>query len=236
MREQPRDGGPAPAPGHGARPKAGRCGGTNRQGGPCGNAAGYKTTTPGYGNCAFHGGATLSGRQFAARLAAEDAAERLGVPVATTPDQALQDALDQVNGFLVWVWAQLQALDPADRLWNAVQRRVHASQAGVAGGAGQPTSIDIDQALRAHPLFGLMEKAEERRAKIAAEMIRLGIEEKRESVMARDGGTIIAVFEAALTEFRQAGLLAPHGLAESRLILARLFREQAESEGGDGRC
>jgi hypothetical protein len=240
MREQPRDGGPAPklghpAPGHGARPKAGRCGGTNRQGGPCGNAAGYKTATPGYGNCAFHGGATLSGRQFAARLAAEDAAEHLGVPVATTPDQALQDALDQVNGFLAWVWAQLRALDPGERLWNAIQRRVHASQTGVAGGAGQPTSIDVDQALRAHPLFGLMERAEERRAKIAAEMIRLGIEPKREALVQRDGAEISARFQGILADLRQAGWLVAGHWDEIGAIIARNLRGDGQPEADDAR-
>ena len=222
---------PDPERAHEAR----RCGGTNRRGQPCGNAAGFKTPTPGYGNCHFHGGSSPNGQVHAARLAAEDAADRLGVPVATTPDQALQAALDQVNGFLVWVWAQLQALDPADRLWNAVQRRVHASQTGVAGGAGQPTSIDIDQALRAHPLFGLMERAEERRAKIAAEMIRLGIEPKREALVQRDGAEIAARFRGILADLQLAGLLAAGHQNEIGAIIARNLHEDGQPEADNAR-
>lgn len=39
-----------------ARPSTPRCGAQNRQGQPCGNAAGFKTDHPGTGRCHLHGG------------------------------------------------------------------------------------------------------------------------------------------------------------------------------------
>jgi hypothetical protein len=41
-----------------ARPSTPRCGARNRQGNPCGNAAGFKTDHPGQGRCHLHGGKT----------------------------------------------------------------------------------------------------------------------------------------------------------------------------------
>ena len=41
-----------------ARPSTPRCGAMNRQGNPCGNAAGFKTDHPGVGRCKNHGGST----------------------------------------------------------------------------------------------------------------------------------------------------------------------------------
>jgi hypothetical protein len=48
--------------GHGTSPK---CSGTNRQGEPCGNAAGKGTDHKGAGNCSNHGGCTPTGRMAA---------------------------------------------------------------------------------------------------------------------------------------------------------------------------
>lgn len=39
-----------------AKPSTPRCGASNRQGNPCGNAAGFKTDHPGEGRCHLHGG------------------------------------------------------------------------------------------------------------------------------------------------------------------------------------
>lgn len=41
-----------------AKPSTPRCGARNREGNPCGNAAGFKTDHPGVGRCHLHGGLT----------------------------------------------------------------------------------------------------------------------------------------------------------------------------------
>lgn len=62
------------------RPK---CGGTNRDGGRCGNTAGKGTDHLGTGNCSNHAGSTRNGRTAAAKEQARDEVMRLGFePVA----------------------------------------------------------------------------------------------------------------------------------------------------------
>ena len=88
--------------GHGAK-----CGGTNRQGERCRNAAGYKTDHPGFGNCAFHGGATPSGRVSALNKEAARLLYRHDATPCGDPLEALQRlagralALEETIGRLV---------------------------------------------------------------------------------------------------------------------------------------
>jgi hypothetical protein len=65
------------------------CGGTNRQGEPCGNVAGFGTSHVGWGNCRHHGGSTRTGVAHAARLQAEAEALKLGDEVPRDPADAL---------------------------------------------------------------------------------------------------------------------------------------------------
>ena len=88
--------------GHGAK-----CGGTNRQGEPCRNAAGYKTDHAGFGNCAFHGGATPTGRVSALNKEAARLLYRHDATPCGDPLEALQRlagralALEETIGHLV---------------------------------------------------------------------------------------------------------------------------------------
>lgn len=88
--------------GHGAK-----CGGTSRQGTPCKNAAGYKTDHPGSGNCAFHGGATPSGRAAALTERADRLLHQHDAEPVANPLEALQRlagralALEETIGSLV---------------------------------------------------------------------------------------------------------------------------------------
>lgn len=63
-----------------------KCGGTNRQGQPCGNVAGKGTDHYGSGNCKNHGGASPNGKKHAATLSARQQLERL-ITEPLTPAQ-----------------------------------------------------------------------------------------------------------------------------------------------------
>jgi len=90
--------------GHGSVPK---CGGTNRQGEPCGNPAGKNTDHFGAGNCANHGGATPSGRIAALNEQAQRLLYKHHAGPVADPLEALQRlagralALEQTIGQLV---------------------------------------------------------------------------------------------------------------------------------------
>jgi hypothetical protein len=73
--------------GHGSAPK---CGGTNRQGDPCGNPAGKGTDHYGSGNCSSHAGSTPTGRAAALNERAERLLYQRDAPPVTDPLSALQ--------------------------------------------------------------------------------------------------------------------------------------------------
>lgn len=87
------------------------CEGTNRQGGPCGNTAGFRTKHPGWGNCAFHGGSTRNGEAHAARLQAQAEAGRLGAEVPIDPGEALALAVRLVGGEVEWLRRKLREVE-----------------------------------------------------------------------------------------------------------------------------
>jgi len=171
-----------------------RCGARRRDGGSCQNGSGARTDHPGSGSCWLHTGATSNGRKYAQRQAAETAAERLGLPVATTPALALQAGLDRTNGIVEWLLAQIAALDPADLTWSVAQRRIRPSQDGAA------PQIEVIQSREVHPLFTMYEQAEQRLARIAAEMSRLGIEQRQQGLLEMIGARLADGLDRALAD------------------------------------
>ena len=81
-----------------------KCGGTNRQGEPCGNSAGKGTDHYGSGNCKSHCGSTATGRAAALNERAERLLYKHDAAPVTNPLEALQAlagralALEQVIG------------------------------------------------------------------------------------------------------------------------------------------
>jgi hypothetical protein len=128
----------------------------------------------------------------AQRLAAETAAERLGLPLATTAADALQAGLERTNGIIAWLLAQLEALEPGDLTWGVTQRRIRPGQDGAA------SLVEVIQSREVHPLFTLYAEAEQRLAKIATEMSRLGIEARQARVMEQAGTQLADALERAL--------------------------------------
>jgi hypothetical protein len=104
---------------HEAPPK---CGGHNRRGAPCGNAAGYKTDHPGSGNCTFHGGATPTGRKNAAMRAAEAAVITYGLPRDISPTDALLEEVRYSAGHVAWLREKVAELENEDLVWGMTEQ------------------------------------------------------------------------------------------------------------------
>jgi hypothetical protein len=215
----------APRRPHGKRPKP-RCGAHARSTGkPCRRGSGAGTSHPGSGLCSHHGGSSPGGAVQAERLAAETAAERLGLLVSTTAAEAMQDGLDRANGVVIWLLAQIGALNADSLTWGITQRRVKSAP------GGKPTQ-EITQASRVHPLFGMYERAETRLVRIAAEMSRLGIEQKHNAAIEREGALMFAVLDGMLREFVRTWQLSAEQEAEARAIIARQLRQMSAIESG----
>ncbi len=171
-----------------------RCGARRRDGGSCQNGSGARTDHPGAGSCWLHTGATQNARKSAQRQAAESAAERLGLPVTTTPALALQAGLDRTNGIVAWLLAQIAALDPADLTWGVTQRRIRPAQNGAA------PLVEVIQSREAHPMYSLYVDAEQRLARIAGEMSRLGIEQRQQVLLEMVGARLADGLDRALAD------------------------------------
>jgi len=109
---------PLPGEAHGATPK---CGGKNRKGEPCGNAAGYKTDHVGFGNCHWHGGSSPNGKKHAAEVAARKAVETYGLPRDISPTDALLEEVRYSAGHVAWLRAKVAELEAADLVWGITE-------------------------------------------------------------------------------------------------------------------
>lgn len=191
--------------GHGSPPK---CGGTNRQGDPCKNAAGYKTDHPGAGNCTFHGGSTRTGRVSALNQQAERLLHRMDAPPCSDPLEALQRlagralALEEVIGKLVNDLTEIRYESGGD------------SEFGKGGGGEQ---------LRAE--VGVLERAMDRCGRLLVDIAKLNIDERMARVTERQA----EMMQTALTDVLGEMGFEPAQQADARKRIARHLRVVASA-------
>jgi hypothetical protein len=153
--------------------------------------------------CRAHGAASPQAKAAAERRLADAAAERavakFGLPVVTTAQEALLDELARANGRVLWLTAQCQELATKGELtWGLAKRTVRPGTAG-----GQPQTVEVTLAAALHPFAQWLERAERHRAAVAAEIKRLGLEERQVRISEVMAAQMRAITDAAL---RDAGL------------------------------
>jgi hypothetical protein len=154
-----------------------KCGARGHQTGePCGLPAGWGTSHVGVGNCRKHLGNAPNNVQHARQLQAEDAALRFGVPVQTTASDALLHELCVSRGIVDFIRARLAAL-PQDEMTFGSERVTRRQR---QPGGGERVIEDTSTVRsRPHVWWGLLDQAQRHHAQVAAEIARLGIEERR---------------------------------------------------------
>lgn len=178
--------------GHGTSPK---CGGTNRQGAPCGNPAGKNTDHFGSGNCANHGGATPTGRIAALNEQAQRLLYRHDAGPVADPLEALQRlagralALEQTIGQLV----------------NDLTAVRYESEGG-----GEQLRAEV----------AVLERAMDRCGKLLVDIARLNIDERLARVTERQAEQVSAALTAVLSELG----LSIEQQREARTGIARHLR------------
>lgn len=89
----------------------------------CKKPAGARTEHPGYGYCSVHGGQLPQNIRKAVEMEIRDKATRavqlLGVPVETSPEEALLKELMRASGLVEWLEAEIRRL-PVDEDGNIV--------------------------------------------------------------------------------------------------------------------
>lgn len=160
-----------------------RCGAKTRNG-TCRNAAGERTSHPGYGTCYRHGGCTPDSTKHAEKLMAEEAAERFGVPVETTAQDALLDLLAFAQGKVDFYRAQVKRLTPDQMVGGTIRiqrTRKHP---------GQPDELveDITTAQTTKNIWVvLLDEAEKHLLNVAGTIGSLGIEVERVKLAKEQG-------------------------------------------------
>ena len=151
--------------------EAAKCGGTNRQGRPCGNAAGYKTDHPGFGNCTFHGGSSANGRKHAQEQQARQAVETYGLPRDISPTDALLEEVRYSAGHVAWLRAKVSELEAADLVWGVTEE--------VDRGATEFAGIDTTRSAAVNMWLDLYFRERKHLLDLTKTAISVGIEERR---------------------------------------------------------
>lgn len=154
----------------------GQCGGKNRSGSPCRLPAGFGTSHPGWGRCRHHAGASPTHERSVAEAQARAACAKFGLPVRTTAAQALRDELARSNGAVVYLLAKVQQLDEAELVWGTEKRTVRTNP-GQGAERGVP-QVEVTQSARVHVWVSLLFAERQHLARLAADMARIGIEER----------------------------------------------------------
>lgn len=167
----------------GSNPAHGKCGGTNRQGVPCGNAAGKGTDHLGSGNCKNHGGSTPSGRRYAQTELAKRAVQTYGLPREVAPDVALLEEVHRTAGHVAWLQQKVADIEHDDLVWGKVEE--------VDKGAGEFTGVDITYRAQANIWLDLYQRERKHLTDVCKAALSAGIAE-RQVKLAEQQGTLIA--------------------------------------------
>lgn len=133
--------------------------------GQCHQFAGHGTDTPGWGPCKRHFGNTPSVRRLVNRARTHDmaaeAVQILGIPIKTTPEQALLEEVWRSQGEVVWLESQIQDWETTPdgkvrvRSWDpaAMDHVIH--------------EITVMEAIAKHPVYRAYTNAREHLARVS---------------------------------------------------------------------
>lgn len=205
------------------------CGGTNRQGAPCGNAAGKGTDHVGAGNCRNHGGSSPNGKKHAAVLSARQQLERLTVQ-PLTPDQYIDP-----------IGALLSAVTEAAMVVNYLREQV--MDLGVHLDGRAPWTHMLTTSTRSGDTIELGEEARaivklygewhDRQVKAAKACAAAKIDERVTQLAERQGAmldTAFRLFLARMAEEHPDSFTADV-VESARRVFAGAFRELATTPG-----
>lgn len=164
--------------------------------------------------CASHGGNAPQVRAAAARrLATAEAvalAQKLGLPITTTPEAALMSALNQAAGIAAFYGSKVQEIvegDPNDLVWGQTRSKTGGIDAGDTYEAAPSTWLT------------LWNEERDRLIKIASTALRLDLS-KRETRLATDQAQI--VYRVVMTTFQELHLSIDQVQLAKSLIATKL--------------
>lgn len=159
---------------------------------------------PGALVCRFHGGNTPQARAAAERrlaaASAQDAAQRLAVPIDTTPEQALLDEVKRAAGMVAFYQARIIEVDEFsedphhDLVWGITKD----DKSGEFPGPMFEAAPNV--------WLTLFNQERDRLVRVASAAIKAGIEERRVKLAEQQGSLIAAVLKRILDEMLTVAL------------------------------
>ena len=142
----------------------------------------------------YHGGAA---KQVRAKTKARDDERRLremvvtyGLPIDITPEQAMLDEVHRAAGIVAWLETQIRELSPHDVIWGVTRIK--------EGGDDRGTTREAVP----HVLIRLFQQERALLAKVAADAIRVGIEERQVKFVESQGAAVVKALRAILTDLQ----------------------------------
>lgn len=167
-----------------------KCGGTNRQGKPCGNPRGYKTDHPGAGNCHFHGGSSPNGRIHAMEEAARKAVVTYGLPRDISPTDALLEEVRYTAGHVAWLRERVAELEQDDLIWGVTEEVDHQ--------ASEFPGLNTTSAAKPNMWLVLYREERKHLVDVTKAAISVGIEERRVKLAEAQGALLNGVIRRIL--------------------------------------
>lgn len=171
-------------------PDQGRCAATNKESGErCRNKPLVDLTV-----CRLHGGGAPHTRKAAERRGVERqlrvAAATYGLPVDTTPEQAILEEIHRSAGIVAWLEREIRALSSDELTWGKVREKTGGDDWGTT-----------DEA-RPHVLLTLYREERRHLVHVCATALRAGVEERRVRLAEQQGSLLVQVIRAILTDLR----------------------------------
>lgn len=157
------------------------CNSRRKDGSPCQGPA-----VRGSDKCRMHLG--RKAKDVIAEAKVRDLADTYGLPVETTPEQAILDEVQRTAGHVAWLEQQVHALTRGELVWGITKVKEGGDDAGVT-----------EEAVP-HALLRLYQEERKLLVSVCAAALRAGIEERRVKLAEQQGALVAQVIRAVLAD------------------------------------
>lgn len=198
------------------------CGATNRAEGSaptCQKTAGEGTSHYGTGRCKRHFGSTRAHVVAAQKEQALKVLNGYGVKRRVDPRDGIIEEYWRTAGIVEWLEARVQALDEADLMWGVVEEKTGIGPDGTGGPVHE-----VKRKAARNVWLGQFENERKKFSDLGIEIVRLGLEARRDEYAQRMGSQAQQFLSRAMDRVA----LAPEARAE---LVAALLAEVTAAVG-----
>lgn len=174
----------------------------NRDGEHCRNTAGHNTPHAGRGPCSKHGGNTRNHLVAAQNAEVKELAGIYGIPRQLDPREGILEEYYRTAGLVSRLELIVAQIPQAELVWGVVEEQDGTGD-GDSGGFAKRTSKAVPNAW-----VTLLNEERNRFARLGVDIVKLGLEARRDEWMRSNGIAMSDVFRRAITRAGVDGDLA----------------------------